>query len=213
MTYVDPFTAQLNDDLTPITTQEDTITTPELPTYDPEIHTLIDGTVIEIDATGGQRLSNGKTLVDTVKHTQSIEQIRSLTEYGKATANAYESLNNRTNRATAGLRSFLEALWESGLDQTQLAEVFAEHDLPTPKKVYNFTATITLSVYGIKGTGKDEDEAWDDAINNSMISDAFSDGNYDTYSLEEPSSYDEVEADEDDAEDPDFNAVNIFDLT
>lgn len=200
--------------------------TPALPTYDPQFDTLIMGTVVETDNTGAQRLSSGKTIIDTIKHVQSIEYIRSLTETvetkhadleslrAKVThhAESYVNLNTRTNSATAGFRKFLEALWDCGVDQATLNTLLGEHGLPTQRKTYSFSAKITLGVYGIRGTGKDEEEAWEN-VDSGAYEDALSNGDYDGYNIDEPYSYEEAEeVDGDDDEDPDFTKATIWDL-
>ena len=202
MSFINPFTAK-PEEITAVT---------DLASYDPSIHTLIDGTVLEIDVTGAQRFSNGKTLVDTVKHAQSIDAIESLTSYGKAKAEAYDLLSNRVNAAQSGFRKFLEALWESGLDQDKLTEILDEHDLPTPKKTFHFSGRVTITVSKVIGHGKNEDEAWDN-LDTDQWSDAIASGDFDAWSIDEPYSYSEVEEQDDEAEDPDWSEASIFDLT
>lgn len=187
--FTNPFTAKLNDDLTPAT-QEITMNDPidpailaPIPTYNPDTQTVIEITELESLKTS---LASYRSAIDT--------------------------FNARINRVQGGFRNFLRSLWEnSDLDKDAVNEVFEEYGLPTAEKEFDFTATVTIQVTNIRGKGKDADEAWGN-VDEDAIREAFDNGNYDTWSIDKPyHSDDSDEVNEDEAE-PDFHEASIYNL-
>lgn len=178
-----PFTAQLNDDLTPITTaQENTIVT-NPNTFNPDTEVVLPLTEVGI--------LRGKA--------EKVDQLQ-LT---------VDQMYSRVRNANAKYRSILSDLWEWADENsmtTEMTEFLENHDLPTGERRFRFEISATITVM-VEKDGTNADNAWDLVDSDDVIT-AINDGEYNSYSVNYDRD-DEEEIDGDNAA-PDFGLVTII---